>query len=129
MVVRARHLLVVGTVAVSALTAIVTFAHVGRGAAHETKTIALVPAAMSVETAEATGEANVRSAVPSIEALTPSRHVSGGDVAALRKIDSGIGSTVTVEWVSSGRYCIQILLTLRRQVSQGRGNVAPGGCQ
>ena len=131
MVVRAWHLLVVGAVAVSALTAIVTLAHVGRGAAHETKAIALVPAAMSVEAAEATAEANVRSAVPSIEAFYAD-HGSylGATIAALREIDSGIGSTAAVGWVSSGRYCLQSTVDAQTASFTGPGgDVAPGACQ
>ena len=86
---------------------------------------------MSVETAEATGEANVRSAVPSIEAFYADHGTYlGATIAALREIDSGIGSTVTVGWVSSGRYRLQMTVDARTAGFTGPGgDVAPGGCQ
>ena len=131
MVVKAWHLLVVGAVAASTLTAIVAFALVGRGAAHETKAIALVPAAISVGTAEATAEANVRSAVPSIEAFYADHGTYlGATIAALREFDPGIGSTVAVGWVSSGRYCVQSTVAAQTASFTGPGGeVAPGACR
>jgi hypothetical protein len=62
--------LVVGAVGVFVLTALMTFAPVGRGGAQAKP---IVAAAMPVETAEA-AQANVRSTAPSMDASPLARH-------------------------------------------------------
>jgi hypothetical protein len=100
------HLLVFGALAVSAVTAVV---HVGRGATNETKTVASVAVAMPEDAAKQIVAANVRSAIPSLEAFYADHGTYGGaDVSALRRdYDSGISPSVKLGWVETGRYCLE----------------------
>ena len=82
------HLLVVGALAVSAVAAVV---HIGRGATKETKTVASVATTMPAEVAKQAAAANVRSAIPSLEAFYADHGTYGG-AASLR-----CGATTTLD--------------------------------
>jgi hypothetical protein len=99
------HLLAVGALAVSVVTA---FVLVGRGAANETKTVAVVAATMPDGAAKQAAAANVRSAILSLEAFYAEHGTyAGATVAALRAIDTGLDPTVKLGWVEAGRYCLE----------------------
>ena len=100
------HVLVVGALAVSA---VVAFVHIGRGATNETKTVASVATTMPAEVAKQAAAANVRSAIPSLEAFYADHGTYGGaDVSALRRdYDPGIDLSVKLGWVETGRYCLE----------------------
>jgi hypothetical protein len=122
------HLLVVGALAVSAVAAVV---HIGRGATNETKTVAGVATTMPAEIAKQAAAANVRSAIPSLEAFYADHGTYGGaDVSALRRdYDPGIDPSVKLGWVETGRYCLES--TVERQtasVTRPSGEVVLGGC-
>ena len=94
------HLLVVGALAVSAVAATV---HIGQGATNETKTVASVATTMPAEIAKQAAAANVRSAIPSLEAFYADHGTYGGaDVSALRRdYDPGIDPSVKLGWVET----------------------------
>jgi hypothetical protein len=106
--VKAWHLLVVCVVAIVAVAAVAGFVRLGHSAANVTKTIALVPATMPQEAAEQAAEANVREALPSVEAYYADHGTyAGATIDALRTYDSGIDSTVAVGWAENAGYCIE----------------------
>ena len=100
------RLLVVGALAVSAVVAVV---HIGRGATNGTKTVANVATTMPAEFAKRAAVANVRSAIPSLEAFYAEHGTYGGaDIPALRRdYDPGIDLTVVLGWVETSRYCLE----------------------
>jgi hypothetical protein len=122
------HLLVVGALAVSAVAAVV---HVGRGATNETKTVASVATSMPAEIAKQAAAANVRLAIPSLEAFYTDHGTYGGaDVSALRgDYDSGIDPTVKLGWVENGRYCLESTVEGQTaSVTGPNGEIVLGGC-
>jgi hypothetical protein len=122
------HLLVVGALAVSALAAVV---HVGRGATKETKTVASVATSLPAGVAKQAAAANVRSAIPSLEAFFSDHGTYGGaDVSALRRdYDSGIDPSVKLGWVETGRYCLESSVAGQTaSVTGPNGEVVLGGC-
>jgi hypothetical protein len=122
------HLLVVGALAVSAVAAVV---HLGRGATNETKTVANVATTMPAEFAKRAAAANVRSAIPSLEAFYAEHGTYGGaDISALRRdYDPGIDSTVKLGWVESGRYCLESTVEGQTaSVTGPNGEILLGGC-
>jgi hypothetical protein len=122
------RLLVVGALAVSAVAAVV---HIGRGATNETKTVANVATTMPAEIAKSAAAANVRSAIPSLEAFYAEHGTYGGaDVSVLRRdYDPGIDSTVRLGWVVSGRYCLESTVEGQTaSVTGPNGEIVFGGC-
>jgi len=129
------RLLVVGAVAVSAVAAVV---HIGRGATNETKTVANVATTMPAEIAKRAAAANVRSAIPSLEAFYAEHGTYGGaDISALRRdYDPGIDPSVKLGWVENGRYCLEngrycLESTVEGQtasVTMPGGEIVFGGC-
>ena len=122
------HLLVVGALAVSAVAVVV---HIGRGATNETKTVASVATAMPAEIAKQAAAANVRSAIPSLEAFYADHGTYGGaDVSALRRdYDPGIDPSVKLGWVETGRYCLESTVEGQTaSVTGPGGGIALGGC-
>ena len=121
------HLLVVGALAVSAVAAVV---HIGRGATKETKTVASVATTMPAAIAKQAAAANVRSAVPSLEAFYAEHGTySGATVAALRAIDTGLAPTLELGWVETGRYCLESTVEGQTASVTGPGGVIVlGGC-
>ena len=122
------HLLVVGALAVSAVAVVV---HIGRGATNETKTVASVATTMPAEIAKRTAAANVRSAIPSLEAFYAEHGTYGGaDVSALRRdYDPGIDPSVKLGWVETGRYCLESTVEGQTaSVTRPNGEVVLGGC-
>jgi hypothetical protein len=122
------HLLVVGALAVSAVAAVV---HIGRGATNETKTVASVATSMPAEIAKQAAAANVRSAIPSLEAFYADHGTYGGaDVSALRReYDPGIDPAVKLGWVETGRYCLESTVEGQTaSVTGPNGEVVLGGC-
>ena len=122
------HLLVVGALAVSALAAVV---HVGQGATKETKTVASVATSLPAGVAKQAAAANVRSAIPSLEAFFSDHGTYGGaDVSALqRDYDSGIDPSVKLGWVETGRYCLESTLEGQTaSVTGPGGGIVLGGC-
>jgi len=122
------HLLVVGALAVSAVAA---FVHIGRGATNETKTVASVATTMPAEVAKQAAAANVRSAIPSLEAFYTDHGTYGGaDVSALRRdYDPGIDPSVKLGWVETGRYCLESTVEGQTaSVTRPKGEVLLGVC-
>ena len=122
------RLLVVGALVVSAVAAVV---HIGRGATNETKTVASVATTMPAEIAKRAAAANVRSAIPSLEAFYAQHGTYGGaDVSALRRdYDPGIDSTVKLGWVAMGRYCLESRVEGQTaSVTGPGGGIALDGC-
>ncbi len=122
------HLLVVGALAVSAVAAVV---HVGRGATNETKTVASVATTMPAEVAKRVAAANVRSAIPSLEAFYADHGTYGGaDIPALRRdYDPGIDPSVKLGWVETGRYCLESTVEGQTaRVTGPNGEIVLGGC-
>ena len=122
------HLLVVGALAVSAVAAIV---HTGRGATNETKTVASVATTMPAEIAKQAAAANVRSAIPSLEAFHADHGTYGGaDISALRRdYDPGIDPSVKLGWAETGRYCLESTVEGQTASVIGpNGEVVLGGC-
>jgi hypothetical protein len=122
------RLLVVGALAVSAVAAVV---HIGRGAASETKTVAHVATTMPAEISKGAAAANVRSAIPSLEAFYAEHGTYGGaDISALRRdYDPGIDSTVKLGWVENGRYCLESTVEGQTaSVTMPGGEIVFGGC-
>ena len=122
------HLLVVGALAVSAVAAVV---HVGRGATNETKTVASVGTTMPAEVAKRAAAANVRSAIPSLEAFYADHGTYGGaDIPALRRdYDPGIDPSVKLGWVETGRYCLESTVEGQTaSVTGPNGGIVLGGC-
>jgi len=122
------HLLVVGALAVSAVAVVV---HIGRGATNETKTVASVATTMPAEVAKQAAAANVRSAIPSLEAFYAEYGTYGGaDVSALRRdYDPGIDPSVKLGWVETGRYCLESTVEGQTaSVTGPNGEVVLGGC-
>jgi hypothetical protein len=122
------HLLVVGALAVSA---VVAFVHIGRGATKETKTVASVATTMPAEFAKQAAAANVRSAIPSLEAFYAEHGTYGGaDVSALRRdYDPGIDLSVKLGWVETGRYCLEDTVEGQTaSVTGPNGEVVFAGC-
>ena len=115
------HLLVVGALAVSAVAAVV---HIGRGATKETKTVASVATTMPAAIAKQAAAANVRSAIPSLEAFYAEHGTySGADRRrAACDYDSGLAPTLKLGWVETGRYCLES--TVEGQTASVTG---PGG--
>ena len=75
--------------------------------------------------------ANVRSAIPSLEAFYAEHGTYGGaDVSAVRRdYDSGIDSTVRLGWVESGRYCLEsTVVGQTASVTGPNGEIVLGGC-
>jgi len=113
------------------LTAVLSFVLVGRGTASETRTLALVPATMPKAMAKETAAANVRAAIPSIEAFhTDHGTYAGATVAALRRdYDSGIGPFVKLGWGDKTRYCIESTVGGQTMsVTQPGTDILSGGC-
>jgi hypothetical protein len=78
-----------------------------------------------------TAAANVRSAVPSLEAFYADNGTYGGaDVSALRRdYDSGIDPTVKLGWVEKGRYCLESTVEGQTASMTGPGGeLGLGGC-
>lgn len=100
------RLLVVGALAVAAVAAVI---HIGRGATKETKTVANLATTMPAEIAKQAAAANVRAAIPSLEAFYAEHGTyAGADIPALRRdYDPGIDSTVKLGWVQNGRFCLE----------------------
>jgi len=123
MAVRIWHLFLVGSVAVAAVAALVTFMAVGRGVESETKTVAVVAAAVPRQSGEQAAAANVRAAVPSVEAFY-AEHMTytGATTAALRAYDPGLDPTVVVVRADADGYCIES--SVEGQIASARG---PGG--
>jgi hypothetical protein len=122
------HLLVVGALAVSVVAAVV---HVGRGATNETKTLASVATTMPAEISKQAAAANVRSAIPSLEAFYADHGTYGGaDISALRRdYDPGIDSSVKLGWVENGRYCLESTVEGQTaSVTGPNGEIVLGGC-
>ena len=122
------HLVVVGALVVSA---VVAFVHIGRGATNETKTVASVATTMPAEVAKQAAAANVRSAIPSLEAFYADHGTYGGaDVSALRRdYDPGIDPSVKLGWVETGRYCLESTVEGQTaSVTGPGGGIALGGC-
>ena len=122
------HLLVVGALAVSAVAAIV---HIGRGATNDTKTVAIVATTMPAAIAKQAAAANVRSAIPSLEAFYAEHGTySGADISGLRHdYDPGIDPSVKLGWVETGRYCLESTVEGQTaSVSRPNGEVVLGGC-
>jgi hypothetical protein len=122
------RLLVVGAVAVSAVAAVV---HIGRGATNETKTVANVATTMPAEIAKRAAAANVRSAIPSLEAFYAEHGTYGGaDISALRRdYDPGIDPSVKLGWVENGRYCLESTVEGQTaSVTMPGGEIVFGGC-
>ena len=125
-----RHLLVVAVLAVSAVIALATVVRVGRGATNVTKTVASVAATMPEEMARQTAAANVRSAVPSLEAFYADHGTYGGaDISALRAYDASLDPTMNLGWVESGRYCLESTVEGQTaSVTGPGGELVLGGC-
>jgi hypothetical protein len=122
------RLLVVGALAVSAVAAVV---HIGRGATNETKTVASVATTMPAEIAKQAAAANVRSAIPSLEAFYADHGTYGGaDISALRRdYDPGIDPTVKLGWLETGRYCLESTVEGQTASVPGpNGEIVFGGC-
>jgi hypothetical protein len=122
------HLLVVGVLAVTAVAAVV---HVGRGATNETKTFASAATTMPAEAAKQAAAANVRSAIPSLEAFyTDHGTYDRADVSALRRdYDPGIDPSVKLGWVETGRYCLESTVAGQTaSVTGPNGGIVLGGC-
>ena len=122
------RLLVVGALAVSAVVAVV---HIGRGATNETKTVANVATTMPAEFAKRAAVANVRSAIPSLEAFYAEHGTYGGaDISALRRdYDPGISPTVMLGWVETSRYCRESTVEGQTaSVTMPGGQIVFGGC-
>jgi hypothetical protein len=122
------HLLIVGALAVLVVAAVV---HLGRGATNETKTVASVATTMPAVIAKQAAAANVRSAIPSLEAFYADHGTYGGaDVSALRRdYDPGIDPSVKLGWVETGRYCLEDTVEGQTaSVTGPNGEVVFGGC-
>ena len=122
------RLLVVGALAVSAVAAVV---HIGQGATNETKTVANVAATMPAEVAKQAAAANVRSAIPSLEAFYAEHGTYvGAEISALRRdYDPGIDSTLKLGLVESGRYCLESTVAGQTaSVTGPNGEIVFRGC-
>jgi hypothetical protein len=130
MVIRLRHLVMVCAVALAAVTALLTFVALGHRTANATKTIALMPVTIPAEAAEAAATANVREAVPSIEAFYSDHGTyAGATIAELRAYDPGLDPSLRLGWVQSGSYCIESTLDGRTaSVTGPGGDVVSVGC-
>jgi hypothetical protein len=130
MAVRMWHLLFVGAVAVAVLTAFVTIAAVGRSAKRETTSVAVAAVRVSQEAAEQAAAANVRAAIPSMEAFYADHLTyAGATVVALREYDPGLDPSVGVMRADQDGYCIRS--TVDGEVASGRGpggTILAGGC-
>lgn len=126
-VVRAWHLFVVGAAAVAAVTAFVV---VGHRAANATKTVTEMPVTIPAEAATAAATANVRAAVPSIEAFYLDHGTySGATIADLRTYDSALDPSLQLGWVQSGTYCIESTVDGQTASFTGPGgDVVLSGC-
>lgn len=117
---RAWHVVVVGLLAASALWGLVAL---GRGAAHGTRAVGVVPVTMPQSAAKDAAAANVGAALASMEAFHAEHGTyAGATVAALRAMDPGLDPTVTLGWVQSLRYCIE-----SRVAGQTASATGPGG--
>jgi hypothetical protein len=125
--VRAWHVVVVVVLAASALWG---FVALGRGAAHETKAVGLVPVTMPQSAARGAAAANVSAALASMEAFHAEHGTyAGATVAALRTLDPGLDPTVMLGWVQSQRYCIESTVAGQTASATGPGGkVEPAAC-
>jgi hypothetical protein len=86
---------------------------------------------MPAEIAKQAAAANVRSAIPSLEAFYADHGTYGGaDVSALRRdYDPGIDPTVKLGWVENGRYCLESTVEGQTaSVTGPNGEIVLGSC-
>ena len=122
------HLLVIGALAVSVVVAVV---HLGRGATNETRTVAGVATSMPAQIAKQAAAANVRSAIPSLEAFYADHGTyAGADVSVMRRdYDPGIDPSVKLGWVKTVRYCLESTVAGQTaSVTGPNGEVVLSGC-
>jgi hypothetical protein len=124
------HLLLAAGLAVAALSSLLTFVLVGRGANSATKTVAVVAATMPQEMAQQAAASNVRASVPSAEAFyAENGSYAGMTISGLREIDSGLDPTVTLGWAVKDGYCIESTVDGQTaSITRPGGNVALGSC-
>lgn len=130
MVIKFWHLLV-ALVAVAAVAALGVMALNGQGkSSSDATTVVVALQQPSVEASIRAAEANVREAIPSMEAYY-AEHSSyaGATVSELRTIDSGLSSTVAVAWAQAQRYCLESTVGGQTASETGpSGAVVPQAC-
>jgi hypothetical protein len=128
--VKAWHLVLVGGLAIAALSSLLTFVVVGRGANNTTKTVAVVAAAMPEEAAQRTAAANVRASIPAVEAFYADNNTYAGmTMRSLRELDPGLDPTVSIGWAEGDGYCVESTVDGQTASDSGPvGSIAYGGC-
>jgi uncharacterized iron-regulated membrane protein len=125
------HLLVGAAVLLCAVTGLTTALVVGHSNSEQsTQTVAIVPAVLPAEQAQNTALANVRAAVPSMEAFyADNGSYASATMTALRAIDSTIGPTVELGWANAGSYCLESTVDGQTANYAGPGGtVLAGSC-
>ena len=132
MTVKPWHLVVVGAVAVAALAGVLTMLLTG-SKTHGAQTVVVVPDTPAPSTSDLdTALANVRTALPSIEAYYGDNgSYDGASIAGLRRdYDSGLPQGLRFGFVHSESYCVEASVgdATAYLVGPGSSGVTPGNC-